>query len=89
MSLIVLAQRSQLQNLVGLGHCYWDMAAMKDICPKVSEVCPTGLTVMPSGAPCTVFNPCANLDASEDDSACAHSNCPPVTIAKPSGNCTP
>ena len=59
-----------LVNLVGLGHCYFDKSTGATICPHVSSVCPApgAGVVMPAG--CTVFNPCANANASTTDSAC-------------------
>ena len=59
-----------LVNLVGLGKCYFDKSTGATICPHVSSVCPAAGAgvVMPAG--CTVFNPCANANASSTDPAC-------------------
>ena len=59
-----------LLNLVGLGHCYFDKSTGATICPHVSSVCPKAGAGVVQPAGCTVFNPCANANASSTDSAC-------------------
>ena len=84
MSIVVI----NLQNLVGLGSCDWTWKGDNATCPKVSSVCPVGSKPTADEKNCTVFNPCANLNAAKLNPLCSQKNCP--IIAKPVGvGCTP
>ena len=73
MSIVVI----NLQNLVGLGKCKWTWKGDKALCPKVTSVCPVGTKpTIGDKTSCTVFNPCANLNAAKLNPQCSQVGCP-------------